>query len=116
MNRKPRIHFPGALYHVIARGLGGYLPRKLAGMRVKEIGRYFKREPMTISFGVRKIENLLQRDRGIAQRVEAMELNLMARGDVGAKAKYLLAMDLVKGNLGSCRESQDWMRPGHYIT
>ncbi|MBM4330177.1 MAG: hypothetical protein FJ117_02950 [Deltaproteobacteria bacterium] len=88
MNRKPRIHFPGALYHVIARGLVGYLARKLAGMRVKEIGRYFKREPMTISFALRKIENLLQRDRGVAQRVEAMELNLRMRG----KKKYFITI------------------------
>ena len=70
------------------RGLVGYLARKLAGIRVKEIGRYFKREPMTISFGVRKIENLLQRDRGIAQRVEAMELNLRKRG----KKKYFITI------------------------
>ena len=32
------------------------------------------------------------------------------------KSKLLLTMDLVKYNLGLCRDSQDWMRPGHYIT
>ena len=30
------------------------------------------------------------------------------------KRKLLLAMDLVRWNLGSCRGSQDWMRQGHY--
>ncbi len=55
-------------------------------MRVKEIGEYFQREPMTISLGVRKIEALLQRDRGLAQRVEAMEEKLRKRG----KKKYFI--------------------------
>jgi hypothetical protein len=33
-----------------------------------------KREPMTVSLGVRKIETLSQRKRDLGQRVEAMEL------------------------------------------
>jgi hypothetical protein len=35
---------------------------------------------MTVSFGVRKIENLLQRDKNLARRVEAMELDLRKKG------------------------------------
>ena len=66
----------------------GYLGRKLAGIQVKEIGRYFRRESMTISYGVRKVEGLIQRDKGLAQRVEAMELNLRKRG----KKKYFITI------------------------
>jgi hypothetical protein len=35
---------------------------------------------MTVSLGVRKIENLLQRDKDLARRVEAMELGLRKKG------------------------------------
>jgi len=70
------------------RGLVGYLARKLAGVRVKEIGRYFKREPMTISFGVRKVENWLLRDRDLARRLEALELALQKRG----RKKYFITI------------------------
>ena len=57
-----------------------YLARKLVGTRVKEIAQYFRREPMTVSLGVRKIETLLQRDRDLRQRVEVMELALEKKG------------------------------------
>src|SRR4030042_2851924 len=32
------------------------------------------------------------------------------------KSKLLLKMCLVRWNWGACRDSQDWMRPEHYIT
>jgi chromosomal replication initiation ATPase DnaA len=35
------------------RSLVGYLARKLAGYRLKEIALHFRREPMTISLGVK---------------------------------------------------------------
>ncbi len=70
------------------RGLVAYLAREVAGVKVKEIGRYFKRESMTISFGVRKIESLLQRERGLAQTMEAMELALQKKG----KKKYFITI------------------------
>ncbi len=41
------------------RNLAAYLARKLAGFGVKEIAQHFKREPMTISLGIKKVENLL---------------------------------------------------------
>jgi putative transposase len=52
------------------RNLVGYLARKLAAFRVKEIAQHFKREPMTISLGVRKVEKLLQEDKEFCKRVE----------------------------------------------
>jgi len=72
----------------LGRNLVGYLARKLTGLRVKDIGQYFKREPMTVSLGMRKIENLLQRDKDLAGRVEFMEMNLQKRG----KKKYFITI------------------------
>jgi hypothetical protein len=108
--RRSRIDYPGALYHVIARGdqrqkifwsvvfidarsAGGrnwvaYLARKLTGTRVKEIARCFYREPMTMSLGGMKIENRLQRDKDFAGRVAFMEMNLRKRG----KKKYFITI------------------------
>ena len=70
------------------RGVAGYLGRKLAGLPVKEIARYFHREPMTVSLGVRKIEDLMRRDRAMAQRVEAIEKELKK----GRKKKYFITI------------------------
>ena len=53
-----------------------YLARKLAGFRVKDIAQHFRREPMTISLGVIKVEALLQQDKYFFKRVEIMERNL----------------------------------------
>ncbi len=70
------------------RNLVAYLARKLAGFRVKEIAQHFKREPMTISLGVKKVENLLQRDRDFSKRVETMEMNLREK----SKKKYFITI------------------------
>jgi len=43
---------------------------------------------MTVSLGMRKIENLLQRDKDLAGRVEFMEMNLQKRG----KKKYFITI------------------------
>jgi len=43
---------------------------------------------MTGSLGVRKIENLLQRDRDLRQRMEAIELALKRKG----KRKYFITI------------------------
>ncbi len=72
----------------MGRGLVGYLGRKLAGFQVREIARYFKREPMTMSFGIRKIEQLLQPDKDMARKVAAMEMALKRKG----KKKYFITI------------------------
>jgi hypothetical protein len=58
------------------------------GIRVKEIAQYFKREPMTASLAVRKIENLLQRNADLRGRVEVRELALRKMG----KRKYFITI------------------------
>jgi len=70
------------------RNLVAYLARKLAGIRVKEIAQHFKREPMTISLGVKKVEKLLHRDKGFLKRVEIMEMNLREK----SKKKYFITI------------------------
>jgi hypothetical protein len=59
----------------------------LAGLRVKEIAQYFSREPMTISLGVTKIENLLQTDKDLAGRMDLIEMNLRK-----GKKKYFITI------------------------
>jgi len=70
------------------RNLVAYLARKLAGFRVKEIAQHFKREPMTISLGVKKVEKLLHRDKDFSKRVEIMEMNLKEK----SKKKYFITI------------------------
>ena len=70
------------------RNLVAYLARKLAGFRVKEIAQHFKREPMTISLGVKKVEELLHRDRDFSKRVEIMEMKLREK----SKKKYFITI------------------------
>jgi chromosomal replication initiation ATPase DnaA len=65
-----------------------YLARKLAGSRATEIAQHFKREPMTISLGIRKVEKLLQRDRDFSRRIEIMEMNLREK----RKKKYFITI------------------------
>jgi len=69
------------------RGLVAFLARKLAGYLVKDVAKYFCREPMTISQGIKKVEDLLRRDKDLARRVELMERHLIGRG----KKKYLIS-------------------------
>jgi putative transposase len=70
------------------RNLVAYLARKLAGFRVKEIAQHFKREPMTISLGVMKVEKLLQQDKDFLRRVEIMEMNLREK----SKKRYFITI------------------------
>jgi hypothetical protein len=60
----------------------------LAGFRVKEIARHFKREAMTVSLGVKKVEKLLQQDKDFFKRVEIMEMNLREK----SKKKYFITI------------------------
>jgi hypothetical protein len=73
--------FRGEWLGAYGRGLVDYLARILVGSSVKDIAQHFKRKPMTISLGVKKIENLVQRDRELARRAELMETNLQKNGN-----------------------------------
>jgi len=70
------------------RSLVAYLARKLAGFKVKEIAQHFKREPMTISLGIKKIEKFLQQDKNFLKRVEIMERTLKEK----SKKKYFITI------------------------
>lgn len=58
------------------------------GLPVKEIARYFHREPRTVSLGVRKIEDLMGRGREMTERVEAIGKEMRK----GRKRKYLITI------------------------
>ena len=70
------------------RAIVAYLAREVTGSLVKDIGRHFHREPMTISEAVIKIEGLMEKDKELARKIEAMRSNLMKRG----KKKYLITV------------------------
>ena len=70
------------------RGLVAYLASKLVGIGAKEIAQYFRREPMTVSLGMKKMETRLQRDRDLHQRVKVMELTLGRK----RKRKYFITI------------------------
>jgi len=70
------------------RNLVAYLARKLAGFRVKDIAQHFRREPMTISLGVIKLEKLLQQEKDFLRRVGIMEMNLREK----SKKKYFITI------------------------
>jgi len=62
------------------------LARKLSGYFVKEVARYFRREPAMISQGVIKAENLLRADEDLAKKVEMIERKLIRK----RRKKYLI--------------------------
>jgi len=67
------------------RAIVAYLARKMAASLVKDIAQHFRREPMTISEAIIKIEGLMEKDKELAAKIEDMRSNLMKR----AKKKYL---------------------------
>jgi chromosomal replication initiation ATPase DnaA len=69
------------------RSLVGYLARKLSGYLVKDIGKHFRREPMTISQGITKVEDLLRREEGLARKIGLIERDLIGKG----KKKYFIS-------------------------
>jgi hypothetical protein len=90
MARKPRIHFAGALYHVISRGNrrqvifrdeGDYerYRRFLGsrpGHRVKAVAEHFHRDPVGISQGMQKLEVRLRRGVALQGAVKEIEETL----------------------------------------
>lgn len=66
------------------RGLVGYLARKIAGYMVKEIADYFRRSPVAIGEGIRKVEGLLRKDTSFEKALKRMGENVVK----GKKRKY----------------------------
>ena len=111
MPRKPRIHFPSAFYHVIARGnrrekifhnsshispdlfythtrnrqgaLGrsivGYLGRKLGGYQIKGTAEHFNRDPVVMSQGIKRLDNKLNEEKGLAKTIISIETSLIQK-------------------------------------
>jgi prephenate dehydrogenase len=65
-----------------------YLVSKLSGYLIKDIARYFRQKPMTMSQAIIKVEDLLQRGEDLAKRVSVMESHLTEK----RKRKYLISI------------------------
>jgi len=86
MARKPRIHIPGGLYHVIlkstnrelvyARGIIGYLASELGTASLKEVAQVFNRDQSTLSKLVLKIKEGLKETEEHENRVHKIISNL----------------------------------------
>ncbi len=68
------------------RGVVAYLARKVSGCLVKDIAEHFRREPVTISQAIIKLESIIQKDRKIEKMVNHMGRNLIKN----KKRKYLI--------------------------
>ena len=62
------------------RSIVAYLARKVSGYLVKDVAEHFRREPMTISQAIIKLEYLIQRDEDIEKMVESLESTLKEKG------------------------------------
>jgi len=71
----------------LGRSLVAYLARKLSGRLVKDMARYFHREPATISQGLTRLENLLRTDEDFTEKVKIMERKLIQN----RSKKYLIS-------------------------
>ncbi len=71
MARKPRVHFPGALYYAMSRGNQGQMI-----FRLVEVARYINRDPGVMSRGLRKLEVRLEEDRNLQTRIGKLQLGI----------------------------------------
>lgn len=70
------------------RSLVAYLARKISGYLVKDVAEHFRREPMTISQAIIKMERLIQINKDLEKTVESLERNLIKE----RKKKYLISI------------------------
>jgi putative transposase len=66
------------------RGIVGYLARKISGHGVNEIAAHFGRSPVTISEGIKRVEDLQRGDKSFAKRLSLMLENMVK----GKKRRY----------------------------
>jgi hypothetical protein len=66
------------------RGVVGYLARKISGHGVNEIAAHFGRSPVTISEGIKQVEDLQRGDKSFAKRLSLMLENMVK----GRKRRY----------------------------
>jgi len=62
--------------------------RKVSGYFVKDSAQHFRREPMTISQAIIKLEDLIQRDKDLGKTIQSLESNLKKKG----VKKYLITI------------------------
>jgi REP element-mobilizing transposase RayT len=73
---------------VRGRSVVGYLARKTAGYRVKEIADYFKRSAVTIGEGIIKVEERVRGDNSFRRLLKRLEDNVIK----GRKRKYRVSV------------------------
>jgi REP element-mobilizing transposase RayT len=66
------------------RWIVAYLARRISGYGVKEIADHFGRSPVTISEGIKKVEDLERRDKSFAKRLSLIIENMVK----GRRRKY----------------------------
>ena len=59
-----------------ARGIVGYLARRLTGHSLKSVAEHFGRDPVAISQGVGKLESRLREDENLGRRITELAENL----------------------------------------
>jgi len=67
------------------------LARRISGYGVKEIADHFGRNPVTISEGIKKVEDLQRRDESFAKTLSFMVENMVK----GRKRKYRITEALL---------------------
>ncbi len=66
------------------RGVVSYLARKISGYSLKEIADHFRRSSVTISEGIRKVEDLIRMDKAFRKQLTLLSQKLVK----GRKKKY----------------------------
>jgi REP element-mobilizing transposase RayT len=56
-----------------ARSVAAYMARKLTGCQVKSVAAHFNRDPVVISQGIRKVEERIREDGGVAEALTELE-------------------------------------------
>jgi chromosomal replication initiation ATPase DnaA len=62
-----------------ARGIVGYLARRLTGHSLKSVAEHFGRDPVAISQGVGKLESRLREDENLGSRITELA-DFLAKG------------------------------------
>lgn len=62
-----------------ARSIIAYLGRTIGRCKLKDVANHFKRDPMTLSYGVRKLEMEMIEKRNIKELITELEENFLKR-------------------------------------
>jgi chromosomal replication initiation ATPase DnaA len=59
------------------RAVCAYLGHGLGGFKIREIAEYFSRDPVAITYGLKKVEQRLREDKKLEAEVAVIENNLI---------------------------------------